>query len=491
MATTRALVSGLMVAALLAMWPKPSQAADEPPVDVPATRGKVDLSGMKPALGPAGNTAAPASTATGAATTNSTAASPGTPPAAAPTPRPKARTVADDIADAKAKAAAEAAAAASAKGATPAAAPAAPPSAPLPSPAAAEKLADKHAGAHADKPSAPPPMAKATDKAAPAPIAKPVASSKAARPAEKNAEKAADDGLAKVAVKLVAAMAAVQAKQDKQDKREAPRSQGKKAAAAPASSHEQNQAKIAALAGHGSSGHDSAAGAGHDEPHWTYEGETGPANWAKLKPEFNACAIGKRQSPIAIDNTATLQGPAEPIAFDYRASGGTVVNNGHTIQVDLTPDSGLVVRGSSYQLLQFHFHHPSEEQVNGKTFPMVAHLVHKNSDGQLAVVAVLLTAGAPNPVIESVWKHMPLDANDRVRLPGALLNLNELLPKDQRYYQFMGSLTTPPCTEGVLWMVLKTPVTLSASQIKLFGQLFPNNARPVQGVNGRPVREAL
>ena len=419
----------------------------------------------------------------------SPAASPTAASPTAPTPRPKPRTVADDIADAKAKAAAEAAAAASAKGITPATAPSA---APQPSPAAAEKLADKHAGAHADKPldkpHAPTPVAKAPDKAL---AAKPAVPNKTAHTADKAAEKAAaDDGLAKVAVKLVAAMAAVQAKQDKQDKREIPRSQVKKTATK-ASDHEHMPAKAAEPEGHGPSGHDSSASGGHDEPHWTYEGDTGPANWAKLKPEFNACAIGKRQSPIAIDNTSTLQGPAEPIAFDYRASGGTVVNNGHTIQVDLTPDNGLVVRGSSYQLLQFHFHHPSEEQVNGKTFPMVAHLVHKNSDGQLAVVAVLLTAGAANPVIETVWKHMPLDANDRVRLPGALLNLNELLPKDQRYYQFMGSLTTPPCTEGVLWMVLKTPVTLSASQIRLFGQLFPNNARPVQGVNGRPVREAL
>ena len=470
MATTRALVCGLMVAALLAMWPKPALASDEP-VDVPATRGKVDLSGMKPMLGPTSQNDASASSVS-------------TP---VPAPRPKVRTVADDIAEAKAKAAAEKRADTSSD------TPSDKPPAPTPSGKEADPSAQKGA-----KPPAQTPAESATQSAAqsatakanqkPSPNAGPIASQRASSKASQSAaQKAADDGLAKVALKVVEAMAAVQAKQDKQV---APRSQGKKpAAAAPANSHA--QAKAAALAGHGSGGHDSAEPGGHGAAHWTYEGDSGPANWAKLKPEFNVCAIGKRQSPIAIDDSATLQGPAEPIAFDYRASGGTVVNNGHTIQVDLTPDNSLVVRGSSYQLLQFHFHHPSEEQVNGKTFSMVAHLVHKNAEGQLAVVAVLLTDGAPNPVIDTVWKHMPLDANDRVPLPSPLLNLNELLPKDQRYYQFMGSLTTPPCTEGVLWMVLKTPVTLSASQIRLFGQLFPNNARPMQGLNGRPVREAL
>jgi carbonic anhydrase len=120
----------------------------------------------------------------------------------------------------------------------------------------------------------------------------------------------------------------------------------------------------------------------------------------------------------------------------------------------------------------------------------VAHLVHRNIEGQLAVVSVLLDPGVANALINKVWTHMPLDANDRVRMPAGIIDMNELLPKDQRYYQFMGSLTTPPCTEGVLWMVLKQPTTLSPAQIKLFSQLFPNNARPVQPLNGRAVRDA-
>ena len=227
------------------------------------------------------------------------------------------------------------------------------------------------------------------------------------------------------------------------------------------------------------------------DAHWNYEGEYGPQAWGQLKPEFNLCAIGKRQSPINIDEAATLQGPAEPIQFSYAPSLGTVINNGHTIQVDVQGDNSITVRGSNYRLLQFHFHSPSEEQVNFKRFAMVAHLVHRNTEGQLAVVAVLLEPGNNHPFIDRVWTYMPLDAGDRVRMPPDILNLNDLLPTDQRYYQFMGSLTTPPCTEGVLWLVMKQPVQISKNQLRLFTQLYPNNARPIQPHNGRPVREAL
>ncbi len=229
----------------------------------------------------------------------------------------------------------------------------------------------------------------------------------------------------------------------------------------------------------------------HEEVHWGYEGVNGPAQWGQLKPEFNVCAIGKRQSPINIDEAQTLQGPAEPISFSYSGSNATVVNNGHTVQVDVQGDNFITVRGVSYRLLQFHFHTPSEEQVNSTRYPMVAHLVHKNDEGQLAVVGILLDAGLPNTLIDKVWTYMPLDAGDRVRMPRESLNLNELLPSDQRYYQYIGSLTTPPCTEGVLWLVMKQPVQISRNQLRLFRQLYPFNARPVQPVHGRPVREGM
>lgn len=236
---------------------------------------------------------------------------------------------------------------------------------------------------------------------------------------------------------------------------------------------------------------DNKAAAHGGDVHWAYEGEAGPQAWGKLKPDFNLCAVGRRQSPINIEDGATLQGPAEAIQFSYMPSSASVVNNGHTIQVDVQGENTIMVRGSSYRLLQFHFHTPSEEQINFKRYPMVAHLVHKNAEGQLAVVAVLLEQGDSHPLIDQVWTYMPLDAGDRVRMPQDSLNLSSFLPKDQRYYQFMGSLTTPPCSEGVLWMVMKTPVQISKAQLRLFTQLYPNNARPVQPLNGRPVREAL
>ena len=255
------------------------------------------------------------------------------------------------------------------------------------------------------------------------------------------------------------------------------------------SSRQYTKARALALAGGEPQEHAGAEAHGGDV-HWSYDGENGPQNWATLKPEFNLCGIGKRQSPIAIQNEATLQGPAEPLQFNYAPSRGTEINNGHTVQVDVEGENSITVRNSTYRLLQFHFHTPSEEMINSKRYAMVAHLVHKNDAGQLAVVAVLLEQGETNAFIDKVWTYMPLDANDKVRMPEGLLDLNEFLPKDQRYYQFMGSLTTPPCTEGVLWMVLKQPVNISAAQYKLFRQQFPLNARPVQALNGRVVREA-
>jgi carbonic anhydrase len=237
-----------------------------------------------------------------------------------------------------------------------------------------------------------------------------------------------------------------------------------------------------AVAGHG-------VGEAVAAAHWSYQGAGGPQRWDKLNPEYRMCADGKRQSPIQIDSSTTLVGPAEPLQFNYQPSAGTVVNNGHTLQVDVEGDNTLTVRGNTYRLLQFHFHHPAEEMVNNRGFAMVAHLVHRNLQGQLAVVAVLMDPGQASPLIHKVWTYLPLEVNDRVRVPAATIDLKELLPQDQRYYQFMGSLTTPPCSEGVLWMVMKTPATLSNDQLKLFGQLFPNNARPIQALNGRIVRE--
>ena len=226
------------------------------------------------------------------------------------------------------------------------------------------------------------------------------------------------------------------------------------------------------------------------EAHWAYHGINGPQTWGRLKPEYATCATGQRQSPINIEESATLRGPAEAIGFDYQPSNATIVNDGHTVKVDMNGDNGINVRGSRFHLIQVHFHHPAEEKVNFRSFAMVAHLVHRNHLGQLAVVAVLLEPGEANPVINHLWTYMPLGRGDRVPFPAGSVNLTGLLPQSQLYYQFMGSLTTPPCTEDVLWMVLKQPVTISQDQLRLFAQQFPNNARPVQPINGRVVREA-
>lgn len=259
----------------------------------------------------------------------------------------------------------------------------------------------------------------------------------------------------------------------------------------PKASRQYIRAKAAALARHKLPAEEMVEPAhASDDVHWNYAGANGPIAWADLKPEFATCGNGKRQSPINIDESQTLRGPAEAIAFDYQPSSGSVINNGHTIQIDIAGDNGITVRGSRYQLVQLHFHHPSEERINYRSFAMVAHLVHKDYLGRLAVVAVLLEPGAANAVINNFWTYMPLGPGDRVVMPTGSVDINGLLPKDRRYYQFMGSLTTPPCSEEVLWMILKQPVTLSPEQMRLFAQQYPNNARPVQPINGRVVRDA-
>ena len=223
---------------------------------------------------------------------------------------------------------------------------------------------------------------------------------------------------------------------------------------------------------------------------WSYDGANGPANWARLSAANGMCAMGKRQSPINIQDDQTLQGPAEPVQFNYVSSNATVINNGHTIVVEVQGENAITVRGTTYRLSTIEFHAPSEEQINSKRAAMVAHLIHKSDEGQYAIVAIQMEPGKPNELIDKVWTYMPLDISDRVHMPPELLNLNELLPLDQRYYQFVGSLTTPPCSEGVLWIVMKQPMQISKMQYRLFTQLYPANARPVQPVNGRPVRSA-
>lgn len=224
----------------------------------------------------------------------------------------------------------------------------------------------------------------------------------------------------------------------------------------------------------------------HAHIHWDYEGAGGPENWAKLDQKNKVCAIGERQSPIDIKDGIKVD--LEGIKFNYRPSTFRIIDNGHTIQVEVG-DSSISLTGKTYELIQFHFHRPSEEKVNGQRFDMVVHLVHKSDDGQLAVVAVLLERGSENAFIQTLWNNMPLEKKQAVAPPSAMVDLNTLLPTARNYYTYMGSLTTPPCSEGVLWLVMKQPVQVSPEQINIFSRLYKNNARPIQPVGGRLIKE--
>jgi carbonic anhydrase len=218
---------------------------------------------------------------------------------------------------------------------------------------------------------------------------------------------------------------------------------------------------------------------------WTYSGAEGPDHWGALKPQYASCRLGHRQSPIDIRDAHDADLP--PIHFDYKATALNVIDNGHTIQVNYDRGSSITIGDKRYELIQFHFHHPSEEEITGKTYDMVAHLVHSDQDGKLAVVAVLLTKGRANAMLQELWKHVPEEKEKETLVGGVEINATGLLPADRGYYSFPGSLTTPPCTEGVSWFVLKTPTEISPSEIDQFAQLYPHNARPVQPLNGRTV----
>jgi len=225
-----------------------------------------------------------------------------------------------------------------------------------------------------------------------------------------------------------------------------------------------------------------------EEAHWGYGKEHGPSQWSELKPEFETCGTGKRQSPIDIAAAEKADLPA--INFKYQASPLHIINNGHTIQVNLSSGSTITIADHSYALAQFHFHTPSEEAIHGKHRALVAHFVHKDADGKLAVVAVLFDVGKSNAVLAPVLANMPREEGPERAVEGTSLDPSKLLPPKRGYYEFEGSLTTPPCSEGVRWLVLKQPVTLSQQQLDALRKLYPSNARPTQPLNGRTVRES-
>ena len=229
------------------------------------------------------------------------------------------------------------------------------------------------------------------------------------------------------------------------------------------------------------------AGASTAQVHWSYEGLGGPDAWGKLKPEYAKCTSGMRQSPIDLRDGIRVQ--LEPIRFEYQPSRFGVIDNGHTVQVNVAPGNFIETMGRRFHLQQFHFHRPSEERIDGRQSDMSVHLVHRDAEGRLAVVAVLLERGGAQPVVQTVWNNLPLEKGDEQ--PAQVgIDLSQLLPAERGYFTYMGSLTTPPCSEGVLWMVMKQPVPISSDQLSIFARLYPMNARPVQPAAGRIVKES-
>lgn len=218
---------------------------------------------------------------------------------------------------------------------------------------------------------------------------------------------------------------------------------------------------------------------------WSYAGETGPEHWARLRGDYALCGNGKRQSPIDIRDGIGVY--LDPIEFDYKASSFGVIDTGRTVRVNLAPGNFMEVMGRRYQLERIEFHRPAEERISGRQFDMGAHLIHKDAEGRTAIVAVLLDRGAEQPVIQAVWNNLPLEKGEEMPARAGI-DVTGLLPSDRRYYTYMGSMTTPPCKEGVLWMVMKSPVAISSDQLAIFSRLYPMNARPVQAASGRLIK---
>ena len=226
-----------------------------------------------------------------------------------------------------------------------------------------------------------------------------------------------------------------------------------------------------------------------DDKHWDYAGSEGPEFWGALAGDFAACSLGKTQSPVNL--TGMVEGELPALRLDDRAGGSEIVNNGHTIQVNFAPGSSAKVAGRRYELARFHFHAPSESQIEGRAFPLEGHFVHKDSDGNLMVIGVMYGKGAASSELTKAWRYMPAKAGDQKSL-ATWINAQGLMPANLDYYRFSGSLTTPPCSEGVTWIVLKTSQAVSEGQITAFSQtLGHSNNRPVQPVNARVIVQSL
>ena len=231
--------------------------------------------------------------------------------------------------------------------------------------------------------------------------------------------------------------------------------------------------------------------AGAHGTEWGYEGHNSAENWGDLTPEYGKCKTGKNQSPINIITTEVKHSDHQSaINFNYVTPAVEIVNNGHTVQLNIEKGSSITVNGKEYLLKQFHFHTPSENQINGENFPLEAHFVHVSKDGNLAVVGVLFNEGVENPVIRDIWRKMPLKKHAKKEIYLDQDDINALLPDKRDYYSFTGSLTTPPCSENVRWMVMKNYATVSSPETREFlHTLHFENNRPVQEINSRVISD--
>jgi carbonic anhydrase len=236
------------------------------------------------------------------------------------------------------------------------------------------------------------------------------------------------------------------------------------------------------------------AAAAHAGPHWSYEGEAGPAAWGTLSPDWSPCGDGKNQSPVDIDKTVSADLPEMRAAYPpaslkiiHTAHIADGVNNGHTIQINYTDGDVLTIGSEPFQLVQYHFHIPSEHTVKGQHHAMEMHLVHKSAAGRLAVIGVFIDEGAHNAAFDPILAHLPSTTGAETHIDHVMVDVNQLLPSNLESYRYDGSLTTPPCSEGVKWIVMTTPIQMSAEQIAAFRAIINGNSRPVQPLNGRTV----
>lgn len=224
-------------------------------------------------------------------------------------------------------------------------------------------------------------------------------------------------------------------------------------------------------------------------PHWGYEGHAGPEHWGELSPEYKTCGEGKAQSPVDLAD-ANASGDVK-VDFNYSPADLEILHNGHTVQFNVANGSAMTSEGKTFTLAQVHFHTPSEHPISGKPYAMEAHFVHKAADGQLGVVGVFFNEGASNAALKDVFANLPKHETEATKVAGAKVDLRAILPASPTFYRYMGSLTTPPCSEGVNWFVAKEPVEASAAEIAAMTAAFGHNARPAQQAHDRKIQKPM